>query len=301
MSFKPRVALLGLGLMGGGMAERLLGEKLPVAVYNRSPQKAERFAAVGAKVSATPREAATGADVVIAMLADDDASKNVWLGPDGALAGAARGTVLVESSTISPGWVRELSVAAAERGCELLDAPVTGSKPQAATGQLFFLVGGPDAVLERVRPVLAVLSRDIVHLGPVGSGALVKLINNFVCGVQAVALAEALAMIERTTLDSARALSVLIDGAPGSPLVKLLSRRMKARDFSPNFPLKLMAKDLKYAIDAAASHSVPLATARAALHTMRQAIEVGLGDEDFSAVVELLRRTNQPAAQVREQ
>jgi len=296
MSSKPRVAILGLGIMGGGMAGRLLGEKFPLSVYNRSRQRGEPLAALGATVCATPREAARGAEVVIAMLADDDASKNVWLGPEGALAGAAEGTILIESSTISPGWVRELSAAATARGCELLDAPVTGSKPQTAAGQLLFLVGGPNAVLERARPVLAVLSRDVVHLGPVGSGALMKLINNFVSGVQAVALAEALALIERTSLDPATALSVITEGAPGSPLVKLLSKRMTTRDFSPNFLLKLMAKDLKYAIDEAASHLVPLATGTAAQQTMRQAMEAGLGDEDFSAVVELLRRLNQSAA-----
>jgi 3-hydroxyisobutyrate dehydrogenase len=298
MSSKPRVAILGLGIMGGGMAGRLLGEQFPTTVYNRSRQKAEPLAAMGAKVCASAREAAAGAEVVIAMLADDKASKNVWLGSDGALAGAAPGTILIESSTISPGWVCELAAAASARGCELLDAPVTGSKPQAAAGQLLFLVGGSDAALERVRPVLAVLSRDIVHLGPVGSGALVKLINNFVCGVQAVAIAEALALIERTSLDPAKTLAVLTEGAPGSPMVKLLCKRMTARDFSPNFPLKLMAKDLKYALDEGAARSIPLATATAAMQTMRRAIEAGLGDEDFSAVVELLRRSNQSAAHV---
>jgi 3-hydroxyisobutyrate dehydrogenase len=298
MSSKPRVAFLGLGLMGGGMAGRLLAHKFTVAVYNRSRQKAEPFAPFGAKVSATPREAAAGADVVIAMVADDDASRNVWLGADGALAGAAPGAILIESSTISPVWVRELAAAASARGFELLDAPVTGSKPQAAAGQLLFLVGGAGAALELARPVLAVLSSEIVHFGPVGSGALVKLINNFVCGVQAVAIAEALALIERTGLDPARALAVLTEGAPGSPLVKLLSKRMTARNFSPNFLLKLMAKDLKYAIDEAGAHSVPLATASAALQTMRMAMEAGLGDKDFSAVVELLRQSNQRTAHI---
>jgi 3-hydroxyisobutyrate dehydrogenase len=298
MSSKPRVAILGLGIMGGGMAGRLLGEKFPVAVYNRSRQRAEPLAAMGATVCATAREAVAGAEVVIAMLADDEASKSVWLGPDGGLAGAAAGTILIDSSTISPGWVRELAAAAALRGCELLDAPVTGSKPQAAGGQLLFLVGGSEAALECARPVLAVLGRGVVHLGPVGSGALMKLINNFVSGVQAVAIAEALALIERTNLDPATALSVLTDGAPGSPLVKLLSKRMTTRDFTPNFLLKLMAKDLKYAIDEASTRAVPLATAGAALQTMRKAIDAGLGDEDFSAVVELLRRSNQPAGHV---
>jgi 3-hydroxyisobutyrate dehydrogenase len=290
MTSKPRVAILGLGLMGTGMATRLLSEGFPVTVYNRNPKKTEPLKELGASVCTSPREAALGADVVIAMLADDDASRNVWLGENGALAGAAPNTILVDSSTLSPAWVRELSAAAKTKGCELLDAPVTGSKPQAAAGQLVFLVGGSNAALESIRPVLAAMSRDIVHLGPVGSGALVKLINNFVCGVQVVAIAEALALIERTNLDAPKALAVLTEGAPGSPLVKLISKRMTQKDFTPNFLLKLMAKDLKYAIAEAHAHSISLTTAPAALQVLLNAANAGLADKDFSAVVELLRK-----------
>jgi 3-hydroxyisobutyrate dehydrogenase len=125
-----------------------------------------------------------------------------------------------------------------------------------------------------------------------------KLINNFVCGVQMVAIAEALTLIERTGLDPGAALAVLTEGAPGSPLVKVLSQRMLKRDFTPNFLLKLMAKDLGYAIEEGRAYSLPLATTAAALGVMRKALDAGLGDEDFSAVVELLRQSNQPAAQV---
>jgi 3-hydroxyisobutyrate dehydrogenase len=289
MKTKPRVAVFGLGLMGGGMANRLLDEGFSVTVYNRSPRKTAPFAERGAKVGASPREAVAYADVLIAMVADDEASRTIWLGNDGALAGANKGAILVECSTITPGWARELATAASSRGCELLDAPVTGSKPQAASGQLLFLVGGDPATLERAQPVLAALSRGIVHLGPIGSGALVKLINNFVCGVQVVAIAEALALIERTELDPAASLAVLTEGAPGSPLVKLLSQRMTSRDYTPNFLLKLMTKDLRYALEEARVHSLPLATAAAALATMQSANEAGFGDQDFSAVVEWLR------------
>jgi len=290
MSSKPKVAVIGLGLMGSGMAGRLIGEGFGLSVYNRSPQSAALLGERGARVGKSPRDAATGADFIVAMLADDQASKGVWLGENGALAGAAPGTILIESSTISPAWVGELSKAAAARGCELLDAPVTGSKPQAAAGQLVFLVGGSTAALEKSRPVLSVMSREIVHLGPSGSGALVKLINNFVCGVQAVALAEALALIERTDLDAAKALAVLTEGAPGGPLVKTFSKRMTAGDFTPNFRLKLMLKDLQYAIKEADARSLPMATAAAAMATLNKAAESGLAEQDVSSVIEMLRK-----------
>jgi 3-hydroxyisobutyrate dehydrogenase len=292
MATKIPVAVMGLGLMGSGMASRLVGHGFNVTVFNRSAQKAEALGALGAKVAKTPGEAAQGADFVISMLADDGAAREVWLGAEGAMKNVNRDAVLIECSTVSVQWVKELSAAAGKRGCELLDAPVTGSKSHAAAGELLFLVGGSDRALAKARPVLAAMSRDIFHLGPTGSGALVKLINNFVCGVQVVAIAEALALMERTDLDVAKALAVLTEGAPGSPLVKALSKRMTSRDYTPNFMLKLMKKDLQYAIEEAGRHSMSLATAAAALGTMSKAEEAGNGDKDFSSVVELLRKKN---------
>ena len=286
---KPRVALIGMGLMGSGMAHRLLGAGFPLTVYNRNPQRAAPLAAEGAHTAASPREAAARADVVLSMVADDAAARAVWLGEQGALAGAARGTVLVECSTVTVSWIEELARAATAAGCELLDAPVTGSKTHAASGELSFLVGGPAAALETARPVLAAMSRAIVHVGSTGHGALLKLVNNFLCGVQAASLAEALALIERSGLDRAKALDVLTSGAPGSPLVKTLSARMTARDYAPNFLLKLMAKDLSYALGEAGRHDLSLSTAAAALELYDQAIAAGRGDEDFSVIVEALR------------
>ena len=287
---QTRVGLIGLGLMGSGMARRLLAASFPLTVYNRNRARASPLAAEGAHVAASPREAAAGADIVLSMVADDAASREVWLGEHGALEGAARGSVLIESSTLSVGWTRELAREAAARGCELLDAPVTGSKPHAASGELLFLVGGSGAALETARPVLAAMSRAIVHVGATGSGVLLKLINNFMCGVQAASLAEAVALIERSGLDRAKALEVLTTGAPGSPLVKTLSGRMTARDYTPNFLLRLMAKDLRYAIEEGRQHGLSLSTVASALEILEQGIASGHGEEDFSVIIEPLRK-----------
>lgn len=285
----PRIAFLGLGIMGGGMARRLLGAGFPLAVYNRNREKAAPLGAAGARIADTPGEAAAGADIVISMVADDVASRSLWLGEHGALAGAAPDATFVECSTLTVAWVNELAQAVARRGGEFVDAPVTGSKAAAAAGELNFLVGGSAAALEKIRPALAAMGRSTTHLGPAGSGALVKLVNNFVCGVQLAALAEALAWIERSGLDRAKALAVLTDGAPGSPLVKVLSARMTAPDYTPNFLLRLMAKDLGYAIGEAAAQGQTLATASAALGQFQAAIAAGHGDQDMAAVVEPLR------------
>jgi 3-hydroxyisobutyrate dehydrogenase len=287
---KPRIAFLGLGIMGSGMARRLLAGGFPLTVYNRNPERSRPFAAGGAGVAASPREAAAQAEIIISMLADDIASRSLWLGDGGALAAAKAGTVCIESSTVTVDWVRELAAAAQKQNCELLDAPVTGSKMHAANGELNFLVGGNPATIEKVRPVLSAMGKTILHMGPTGSGALIKLINNFVCGVQVAALAEALAMIEGSRLDRAKALEVLASGAPGSPLVKTVSARMTKPDYTPNFLLRLLAKDLGYAIQEGNKLSIELLTVAAALKEFQKAIAAGHGDKDMAAVVELFRR-----------
>jgi 3-hydroxyisobutyrate dehydrogenase len=191
---------------------------------------------------------------------------------------------LIESSTLSGDWIAELAAKASERGFRFLDAPVTGSKPHAASGELVFLVGGSPQALDAARPVLSVLARDVLHLGPVGTGTLMKLINNFVCGVQAASFAEALSMIDSGELDRSTAVSVLTGGAPGSGIVKRMADRMATGDFTPNFALHWMAKDLSYALRNAADKGIRLETAAAALAVFQQAIAEGHGDEDFSAV-----------------
>jgi 3-hydroxyisobutyrate dehydrogenase len=285
-----RIAFLGLGLMGSGMARRLLVNGFPLTVFNRNPEKSRPFAAESAQVAMSPREAALKADLVFSMVADNNASRDLWLGESGALAGVAPGTVCVECSTVTVDWARELAAAVAVKQCEFLDAPVTGSKMQAAAGELNFLVGGAAATLERARPALAAMSKMIFHVGPVGSGALLKLINNFLSGAQVAAFAEAMAMIERSGLDRAKALEVITNGAPGSPMVKTVSARMTTLDYTPNFLLRLMAKDLTYAIEEGRKYSLHLATAAAALEVYQRAVAAGYGEKDLAAIVEPLRK-----------
>jgi 3-hydroxyisobutyrate dehydrogenase len=287
---KPRVAILGLGIIGSGMANRLLSANFPLTVYNRNREKSVPFADAGAFTAESPRDAASRSEIILSMVGNDAASRNTWLGENGALAGASPGSVLIESSTLSGDWIQELAARAAERGCQFLDAPVTGTKPHAASGELVFLVGGSGETLDAARPVFSVLGRDVVHLGPVGTGSLMKLINNFVCGVQAASFAEALAMIDAGGLDRTKAVSILSGGAPGSGIVKRMADRIAASDFTPNFALRWMAKDIGYAIDDASKNGITLQTAAAALSVFNQAIAEGHGDEDFSAVSRASKR-----------
>ena len=287
-----RVAILGLGTMGSGMAKNLLTAGFAVTAYNRTQAKAEPLAGAGARVAASPEEAARDADVILSMLSDENASRGAWSGEQGALASARHGTVLIESSTVTPNWIGELAGMASARGLSLLDAPVTGSRMQAEGGQLIFLVGGDGAALDRVRPVLEAMSKEIVFLGPSGSGARMKLINNFLAGVQVASLAEAIAWIEGSGLDRDLALKVLKNGAPGSPLVGAISARMIEANYDVNFLLSLMDKDLRYAAADALTLGVDLRTSQSAEARFDEAIRAGLGDKDMSAVVEPLRRSS---------
>lgn len=280
-----KVGLIGLGTMGNGMAAVLLKAGFPLAVYNRSAERAAPFAAQGARVAATPQQAAEDSDVIIAMVADDGASRQIWTARDGALAGAQHGSILIECSTISPSWARELAALAAKQGCGFLDGPVTGSKAQASSGALRFLIGGDAQTIQRAEPVLRALGNEIIPFGPVGSGAFMKLINNMVCGVQIASLSEALALIETGGLNTTEALRVLTSGAPGSPLVRGIATRVAEGDPTVNFSVRLMQKDLTYALAEANSHHVTLDTVRAGLRAFQHATDTGSGDRDISSVL----------------
>jgi 3-hydroxyisobutyrate dehydrogenase len=285
----PSVAILGMGTMGSGMAHRLLSHQTKVTIYARKPEKRQEFEKAGASTADSPAKAAADAEIVITIVSDDAASREVWLGPNGALNSVKPKSVSLECSTITPDWATELGEHFAERRREFLDAPVTGSKPQAAAGELTFLVGGEADVLKKAEPVLKILGRKIAHLGPLGSGARMKLINNMLCAVQAAGLAEALALAERSGLAVDSVVDILTNGAPGSPMVKTLSKRMIDRNYDVNFYLHLMAKDVSYAVNLSKSVGASHEAADVALDLLKKAGEKGWSDKDFSSLIEPLR------------
>lgn len=285
-----RVALLGSGIMGSGMAVNWLKKGFPLTVYNRTRSKAEPFGAHGALVASTPREAAQDADVIVAMVGDDNASRAVWLGEDSALAGAKQGAILVECSTLTPDWVRELAEQARARSCDLLDAPVTGSKAAAANGQLNLFVGGEAATLEQARPALEAISKAIFHLGPVSTGATWKLINNMMTAMSLVAISEGLAMAEKAGFDVQQVAPLILNGPASSPAVQMKMPRLIERRYDDtDFSLRWMEKDMRYALALAEQLGLQLKTAEAAAEMYRKACEKGMADMDFSAVVEAVR------------
>ena len=280
-----RVALLGLGTMGAGMAANWLAKGFGLTVWNRTRARTQALADKGARVATTPRKAAEGADCVFAMVADDAASRAVWLGDDGALAGAKTGAVVVESSTLTPDWVRELAGRARARGCAFLDAPVGGSRQAAASGELRFFVGGDAATLDKARPALIAIGSKIDLLGPAGAGATWKLINNQLIAAQVAALGEALDVARKAGFRPVQISSLILNGAASSPIVKMKLPSMLNGDYDePDFALSLMLKDARYAAALAQSLGAPADLVSSAVKAFARAEAKGLGAKDIAAV-----------------
>lgn len=263
-----------------------------VAVFNRSPEKAAGLIAAGAIAAGTPREAAQGADAIVAMVADDDASRAVWMGADGALAGApAPGAFAVECSTLSRPWVVELARHAAMQGLRYLDAPVTGLPDAAAAGTLTLFVGADAADLAVARPLLEPLCTDVVHFGDVGAGSAYKLVQNLLGSIQIAATAEALRTAELAGLDLATVVDTLSRGGCASPAVIRTSALMLdgAHDRDIAFTAALRAKDTRIGVGLADAVGAPAALGRTALDIFQRVVDTGHGDLSETAIIDHLR------------
>ncbi len=283
-----KVAFLGLGAMGSRMAANLVKAGFAVTVWNRSPQAAAPLAALGAQVATTPRAAAQGAEIVIAMVMDDAASSQVWLHPEtGALGGLRAGSIAIESSTVTPSWIAELSAAVAGTGATLLDAPVAGSLPQAEARQLIVMVGGDTAAFEAAQPVLSAMGSAVHHVGPTGQGITLKLAVNALLGIQVAAMGELLGYLQKSGLPPSQALDLLAGMPVASPAAIGAARLMAAGDFAPRFPVDLIVKDFGYAESSAGRLGAELpvtATAGAVFERLR---DLGFGAANMSAVARL--------------
>lgn len=288
-----KIAVLGLGIMGGGIAANLIKAGYTVALWNRSRDKAERIAQQSdgqAQVAETPHQAAVDADIVIACVGDDEASRAIWTGDDGALASFKSGAVAIETSTLTPDWVRELAALIEERGGSFLDAPMIGSREAAANGKLGLYIGGDAAVLERVRPALDAISNNLMHIGGVGAGATWKLINNMMGAIHVACLAQALKMAEAAGLDLNAVAPLVVNGPVYSRIVSMKLPRMVERRYDEtDFSLKWMHKDARYGVELAKQFGVDATLAEAAIEVMDAARAKGLDDMDMASMVEGLR------------
>jgi 3-hydroxyisobutyrate dehydrogenase len=281
------ITVLGLGAMGSRMAANLIKAGHTVTVWNRSPAAADTLVAAGARWAGTPKEASMGADFVMAMVRDDQASRQVWLDAStGALAGMSPGAIAIESSTLTPDWIRDLGRQAADRSIALLEAPVSGSTPQAEAGQLVYLVGGEAATLARAEPILKTMGSVIQHVGSLGAGALTKLTTNTLLGIQVSVLGELIGLLRHAGADVAKVLEAVAATPVWSPVAGRVAGSMLAGGFAPQFPVELIEKDFTYTVDTATSELM-VPTIAAARGVFRAAMECGLGKENMTAVVKL--------------
>ena len=286
----PRVAFIGLGRMGHGMAGRYLDAGFTVAVWNRSKAKADDLIARGAQWATSPEDAAIDADAVVTMVADDEASRSVWLTKDGAAATMKAGTLAIECSTVSYRHTLEMAHELRNRGLIYIDCPVTGLPVAAAAGKLTLLVGADPADLERAQPFLTPIGDTIRHFGGVGTGTVFKLINNLMGAVQIASLAEGIAIAEQAGLDMQLVAEALATGAVASPQVIRHSRRMIDRDFAgASFTAALRQKDAAYAVALAETLLPGVPVSRAALAAYDKA-KAYAPDGDEGQMIEIVSR-----------
>lgn len=287
-----RVALVGTGRMGSAMAARIAAAGFPLVVHNRTRVKAEAVAEQhGCEVADSPREAVAGADVVLVSLPDDAAARAAYGGETGIVAGLSEGAVVTDTSTIAPATVRALAADVASAGGTLVDTPVSGSVSTVESGGLTVMAGGDPSALDRARPVLETMASSIVHCGPPGSGAALKLAVNTIVHALDIALSEALVLAEKAGLDRETAYDVFAQSAVGAPFVHYKRAAFLSPGATPvAFALDLVAKDLELAAALAREVGARTPQLERNREVVADAVSTGLGGADLSAVAEYLRR-----------
>ncbi len=290
---KPTVGLIGLGLMGGPMGRNLLKAGFPLVVWNRTKAKADELVAEGAKLGADPRAVAEQADVLITIVSDPAALEEVLFGARGAMQGLRAGSALIDSSTVSPELARRVAAACAERGVDFLDAPVTGGTWGAQKGELVFMIGGKAEALERVKPVLEAVGKRFLLLGPNGAGQTVKLGMNLLLALQVDAFAESLALVTAAGVPAEKLMEVLQSSMARSGVLDVKAPMMVKGEYPASFPLRLMHKDVRLALELARHKGVTLpcgAAAYATYSAVMKAADAANEDPDFAAVARFWQR-----------
>jgi len=285
-----RIGFIGLGIMGRPMARNLLKAGYALAVWNRSRPGIEELAREGATPASSPQDVARQSDVVITMVTDSADVEEVALGPKGIIEGGRHGLVHIDMSTISPAVTRRVASRLAEKGIEMLDAPVSGGETGAQAGTLSVMVGGKEETFQRCRPIFEALGRTIVHCGPNGAGQTVKLCNQIVVSLNNLAMCEALVFATKAGVDTRRMLEAVGAGAASSWALLNLAPKILDRDFRPGFKVAHQQKDLRLALEAAEQQAVPL-PGTSLVHQLFAAVEAeGLGTEGTQALVKALEK-----------
>ncbi len=282
---RPRIGLVGLGIMGRPMGRNLLRAGYELVVHDVNRDAVAELAAEGARPATSSREVAAGCDTLITMLPDSPEVQEAYLGPDGAFEALRPGWLAIDMSSIAPRVARELSARAESAGAEMLDAPVSGGDKGAIAGTLSIMVGGPEDTFHRAMPIFEVLGKTIVHVGPAGAGQVVKVCNQVVVAVVIEAIAEALVLGSKAGVEPDRILDVLQGGLAATKVAELRRTNLLEGHFEPGFRTRLHLKDLRNALDLARETGVVL-PATAQVEQLMVAMKVaGRGDLDHSGLI----------------
>ena len=285
-----RIGFAGLGIMGQGMASNILREKHPLTVWNRTKKRAETLESEGATLADTPAALAAQSDIIIVCVSDTPDVEAVILGKDGIIHGIEPGKLVIDMSTISPKATRAMAQALKEKGASMLDAPISGGSEGAANGSLSIMVGGDAADFDRALPVFEAMGKTVTHVGPIGSGQTVKLVNQILVVVTALGVSEALVFAEAGGLDLDKTLAAVSGGAAGSWMLSHRGPQVVERDWRPGFTIDLQQKDLRLALEAANELGVPL-MGTALVHQLYQSLQrQGLGLEGNHALVKAIEK-----------
>ena len=287
---KPAVGVIGLGLMGRPMSMNILKAGHPLTVWNRTASRADELVAAGARLAKSPHEVAAASDFLITMVSDPPALEDVLWGANGAMAALKRGSIYMDSSTVSPALARRIAAACAERGVKFLDAPVTGGDWGARKGELVFMIGGDAETLKEAEPVIGVMGKKWFHLGPNGAGQTIKLAMNAILALQVGALAEAIALVTGAGLPAEKLVEVMQSSMARSGVLDVKAPNLVKGEYVPSFPLRLMHKDLGLALDLANQLGVPLPATAAARETYSAVKGAAKEDLDYSAVMKFWKR-----------
>ncbi len=289
MDERERIGFVGLGIMGSRQAANLARAGYELTVFNRTRATAEAWVAEhGGTVADSPARVGAESDIVISMVVDGDQVRHVLLGEHGVASGAAPGSLCVDMSTIAPAQTRAIGAALAERGLRMLDAPVTGSSPKAQDGTLTIMAGGDRADFARAEPLLRVMGELVVHVGELGQGEMVKLINNAVAAANAATVGEALLLGQRAGVDLDALVEVMGKGSGASAMLALKSGPMREHDYTTLFKLEHMLKDVRLCLEEAQAAQAPFASAGRARDVLVAAMARGHAQDDFAALIEVL-------------
>jgi 2-hydroxy-3-oxopropionate reductase len=283
-----RLGFIGLGIMGRPMARHLLEAGYPLTVHSRSPGPVDELVEAGASRAGSPVEVADSSDIVVTMLPDTPDVEEVLFGPEGAAAGMAAGSLVIDMSTIDPIPTRAFAERLAAQGVDMLDAPVSGGERGAIDAALSIMVGGPEGAFRRALPMFAAMGKNVVYVGPAGAGQITKACNQLVVAATIEAVAEALVLAIRAGVDAAKVREALLGGFAGSKVLEVHGRRMLDRAFEPGFRARLHRKDARIVLDTAREVGAPVPAFEAVARQLDELVESGGGELDHSALFTLL-------------